>query len=121
MLPRFTSLAENDTLLKKEEITANNYLLLKQEIKNCLEGQYYTDKLLDTACEMAATSVNLWYQTISRSFIDKAHKRGLDVLVYTVNKPEEWKILQEINVDGFFTDFFAEANQFFGSPFKKKN
>lgn len=109
MLPRFASLAKNLNLLDKECSHPHLHLLIAEEIEACLAGKYYTDALLDTACDMNAKSVNLWYRTVSAQFIDKAHKRGLAVLVYTVNVPDEWQMLAQMGVDGIFTDFYAEA------------
>ena len=113
MLPRFASLADNLELLAKECADRQLRLLIGEEIEACLTGQYYTDALLDTACDMDATSINLWYRTVSAQFIDKAHQRGLKVLVYTVNTPYEWQMLARIGVDGIFTDFYAEAAPLF--------
>ncbi|WP_415713946.1 glycerophosphodiester phosphodiesterase [Maridesulfovibrio sp.] len=58
---------------------------------------------------MNATSVNLWYRTVSPEFVKKAHARKLAVFVYTANLPEEWKLLADMGVDGVFTDFYATA------------
>ncbi|WP_320173397.1 glycerophosphodiester phosphodiesterase family protein [Maridesulfovibrio sp.] len=109
MLPRFPALAENLVLLDKICEDQDIHSLLKQELKDCLDGRYYTDELLDTATAMNATSVNLWYRTIVPEFIEKAHARNLAVFVYTANQPEEWEALAKAGVDGIFTDFYAEA------------
>lgn len=113
MLPRFTSLADNLELLDKECSDPQLRLQIAEEIEACLTGQYYTDALLDTACDMNAKSVNLWYRTVSAQFIDKAHKRGLAVLVYTANTSDDWQMLARMNVDGIFTDYYAEAARLF--------
>lgn len=112
MLPRFTSLYDNEELMIQENVTEDSQFLLKNEIKACLAGQYYTDDLLNAACEMRATSVNLWFQTVNKDFVDKAHDRGLAVFVYTVNKPQDWQKLVEMGVDGFFTDYYTDASEF---------
>ncbi|GKT33264.1 glycerophosphodiester phosphodiesterase, partial [Aduncisulcus paluster] len=104
MLPRFPDLTENLVLLDKICEDQKIHSLLKQELKDCLNGRYYTDELLDNATAMNATSVNLWYRTIVPEFIEKAHARNLAVFVYTANQPEEWKALAEAGVDGIFTD-----------------
>ena len=83
--------------------------VLGEEIKACLAGAYYNDSLLDTAVAMKATSVNLWFQTVSADFIKKAHKRGLQVFVYTINNPEELLEAGEKGVDGIFTDYFIDS------------
>jgi glycerophosphoryl diester phosphodiesterase len=111
MLPRFSSLAENMELLKTECDDPKVSVLFGEEIKACLDGEYYTDELLDTARAMDATSVNLWYRTVTPKFIDKAHQKGLAVLVYTVNSAEELLAQAGIGVDGIFTDCYAQSAQ----------
>ncbi|WP_319550594.1 glycerophosphodiester phosphodiesterase [Desulfogranum marinum] len=113
MLPRFTSVGENLKLLDQECSSPQLHRLLAEEIEACLTGQYYTDELLNTACDMNAGSVNLWYHTVSAQFIEKAHKRELTVLVYTANTPDAWQMLSQMGVDGIFTDYYAEAARFF--------
>lgn len=112
MLPRYSSLDENLRLLKKECTDEPIRLFLEDEIKACLNGEYYTEQLLDEAVRLQAKSINLWYLTVGASFIVRAHERGLAVLVYTVNKPEDWKRLVDIHVDGFFTDYYRDAASF---------
>lgn len=108
MFPRFGSLPENLKLLEKECADPGVGAILAEQIIACLEGRYYTDALLDTACEMNAESVNLWYRSVTQEFIDKAHNRGLAVLVFTVNDPEELQALAYIGVDGIFTDYYLK-------------
>lgn len=111
MLPRFPVLADNLNFIEKACPDQELRQILTREIETCLEGGYYTDALLDAAVEMKATSVNLWYRTVSAEFIEKAHAQGLLVLVYTVNTAEEWREMQKMGIDGIFTDFHAEAKQ----------
>ncbi len=115
MFPRFGSLAENLALLDKECPDPRIAAILSEQIEACLEGRYYTDALLDAACEMQAESVNLWYRSLTQNFIDKAHSRGLAVLVFTVNAPEDLRMLERIGVDGIFTDYYLESASFLAS------
>ncbi len=109
MIPRFSSLAENVELLKKECTDPRIIEIVGKEIEACLAGKYYTDSLLDTACEMNAISVNLWFRSLTPTFIAKAHNRGLAVFVFTVNASEDLKMLKQRGVDGIFTDFYAQS------------
>lgn len=109
MLPRFVNLAENLALLDKECPDPQLRKLMAEEIETCLVGGYYNDELLDTACRMNAQSVNLWHQTVTQEFIDKAHSSGLAVLVYTANDPDELRALALMGVDGIFTDYYLES------------
>ena len=111
MAPRFTSLPENLKLIDQECSDPRLRSILADEIEACLDGKYYTDDLLDTACEMNAESVNLWYHSVTQQFVDKAHHKGLAVMVYTVNALDELQALTHIGVDGIFTDYYSEAAQ----------
>lgn len=42
---------------------------------------------------------------VDRRFVEDAHRRGLNVYVYTVNHPEDIARMQALGVDGVFTDF----------------
>ncbi len=54
--------------------------------------------------EIGAWSLNVKREYISREIVEDAHKRGIKILVYTVNLPEELSKLKELNVDGVFTN-----------------
>jgi glycerophosphoryl diester phosphodiesterase len=109
MMPRFGSLAENLELLERECADPRVRTFLAEEIEACLDGRYYTEELLDTACEMSAESVNLWHLTVTQEFVDKAHSKGLAVLLYTVNSPDELQALAHMGVDCIFTDYYSES------------
>jgi len=109
MFPRFGSFAENLELIEKECSDPRIAALLAEQIEACLGGRYYTDALLDAACEMKAESVNLWYLSLTQEFIDKAHSRGLAVQVFTVNSLDELQALAHMGVDGIFTDYYSES------------
>jgi glycerophosphoryl diester phosphodiesterase len=109
MMPHFGSLAENLELLERECADPRVRTFLAEEIEACLDGRYYTEELLDTACEMSAESVNLWHRTVTQEFVDKAHSKGLAVLLYTVNSPDELQALALMGVDGIFTDYYSES------------
>lgn len=57
------------------------------------------------AQRLGAWSVNLCNDSLNPAMVDDAHQRGLKVLVYTVNQPEQFKRLSAMGVDGIFTDF----------------
>lgn len=54
---------------------------------------------------LGAFSVNLSREFINSTFIHDAHNRGLKVLVYTVNEPDEIRRIREMGVDGIFSNF----------------
>jgi len=61
--------------------------------------------LVAFAEDFGAWSINQALDNVSESFVSNAHKRGIKVLVHTVNKTEDAELLKSMNVDGFFTDF----------------
>ena len=109
MLPRFPELSKNVALLEKLCPKGPIFDGLKGEIETCLSGGYYTEALLDEAVAMKAASVNVWFQTVTPAFVEEAHKRGLKILLYTINAKEDLLKAAEMGVDGIFTDFYSEA------------
>ena len=111
MLPKFDRLEKNLQLLKEQCPDVQIRSILADEISACLTGRYYTEDMLDTACNMNAVSVNLWFRSLSRDFVERAHDRGLLVLVYTVNDPDDLMAVARMGVDGIFTDYYAQASR----------
>lgn len=54
---------------------------------------------------MGATYFNVCAAFISQAMVDDAHRRGLQVLVYTVNLPEDIAYIKSLGVDGIFSNF----------------
>ena len=44
-------------------------------------------------------------ESVHQAIVDEAHARGYQLLVYTVNDPEDLRRLAGYGVDGFFSDF----------------
>ena len=61
--------------------------------------------LAQFAQEMGAYAVNPWIVTLTEAFVQDAHARGLQVLVYTVNDPEDIERMRCWQVDGIFTNY----------------
>jgi glycerophosphoryl diester phosphodiesterase len=61
-------------------------------------------RLAAFAEELHAWSVHIDVGFVSQEFIDDAHNRGLKVFVYTVDEPEDIRLMQEYGVDGIFTN-----------------
>lgn len=57
------------------------------------------------AKKINASSVNLCVEFINQSFVDDAHKRGLEVYVWTVNDPDDIARMKKLNIDGLFSNF----------------
>lgn len=54
---------------------------------------------------VGAYSVNPSLEFVDEAFVSDAHARGLKVLVFTANRPDEIATLFELGVDGIFSDF----------------
>jgi glycerophosphoryl diester phosphodiesterase len=112
MIPK-TSNLEKCILYYKSVIEDKEILaIIINEVTKCLTGNYYTDTLIEEAIKMKAYSVNLWSLTVDGSFIEKCHKKGLKVLLYTVNNPEELEVMKKIQPDGIFTDDWASTSRY---------
>ncbi len=115
MLPFDPCLDKSIALINEKVKSKSDRTILIDEIKKALNGSYYTDQLIQKALEMNAVSLNLWYQTVTKEFIDKVHENGLKVLVFTVNKKEDIKNVLNLNVDGFFTDYYLQTKEYLES------
>lgn len=52
-----------------------------------------------------STYISPNYTIVDKKFINKCHRRDIEILCYTVNTMEEYKTLLNLKVDGIFTDF----------------
>jgi glycerophosphoryl diester phosphodiesterase len=59
---------------------------------------------LERAHAVAACAVNLWSGLATLEAVDTAHAAGLAVNVYTVDRPDEMRVLIARGVDGIFTN-----------------
>ncbi|MBW7996956.1 MAG: glycerophosphodiester phosphodiesterase, partial [Candidatus Glassbacteria bacterium] len=60
---------------------------------------------IDIAHGLGAWSVNLNKKTVSAEVVERCHREGLPVLVYTVNDPDEITRIKALGVDGIFCDY----------------
>ncbi len=113
MIPHSADINECYARYEAEIQDIQTLSIIKDEVQKILSGAYYTDSIIETALKMKAVSINLWYESLvhNPSIIQKAHDNNLKVLVYTVNKVEDFKKLIEMNVDGVFTDFYTKAKE----------
>ena len=59
----------------------------------------------DFARRLDCYSVHADVEYVDKLFVDDAHRHGLKVFVYTVNRPEDIERMAGIGVDGVFTDY----------------
>ena len=60
--------------------------------------------LAQFADELGAWSLNCDVDFVDQSLVADAHRRGLKVLVYTVDYLEDYEMLASMGVDGIFTN-----------------
>jgi glycerophosphoryl diester phosphodiesterase len=60
---------------------------------------------LDLAQRLDAWAINISRKIVGAEVVAAAHERGFEVLVYTVNDPDEMTGFAAIGVDGIFTDY----------------
>lgn len=63
------------------------------------------------AHRLGAVSVHCDRGFVDTALVEDAHQRGLACYVYTVNDAREAKRLQQLGVDGIFTNYPAEARR----------
>jgi len=56
------------------------------------------------AAQLDAWSVHIDVDFVTQEFVDDAHQRGLKVFVFTVDEPDDMRDLNEMGVDGIFTN-----------------
>lgn len=72
------------------------------------------------AQKLGAYSVHQNIEFVNREFIDDAHGRNLKVFVYTVNHPEDIAKMDDLGVDGVFTNFPDRVLSYLGSKSGRK-
>ena len=55
--------------------------------------------------KVGASFVGLCMEFINQEFVDDAHKRGLEVFVWTVNDLDDIQKIKDLGVDGIFSNF----------------
>lgn len=66
-------------------------------------------ELAATATQLGAAAVGFDQDFADPALIKDAHRRGLKVLVYTVNQTDDIAPLKKLGVDGIFTDYPERA------------
>jgi glycerophosphoryl diester phosphodiesterase len=54
---------------------------------------------------LGAWSANVALEFVDRRLVEDAHARGLKVLVYTVNEPDDIEAMDRLGVDAIFSDY----------------
>jgi len=62
------------------------------------------------AADLGAKFLNCSVDFVNQKFVDDAHARGLEVLVYTVNHPDDFARMKALGVDGVFSNYPDRGN-----------
>ncbi len=103
-------ISKSDISLDKVIVSSFNHHWLK-EIKRhwpevclgALTATYSLDVTFD-AKGLNARNIHVALDIVSEAFIEEAHSAGFIVLVYTVDEPEDMKMLKSWGADGIFTN-----------------
>lgn len=63
--------------------------------------------MLQAAIELRATSVNPRYDMVRPALVERAHRAGLKVLVWTIDKAARMRQMMAMGVDGIMTNYPA--------------
>ena len=63
------------------------------------------ENVVVVAVGLGAYSVHVSLEFIDRELVEAAHLRGLRVFVFTVNDPDDIRCMEELGVDGVFTNY----------------
>lgn len=63
------------------------------------------DDFWDLANSLKVASVNIDLASVDRDFVQRGHRNGMRVMVYTVNSEHEFKRMKSLKVDAIFTDY----------------
>jgi glycerophosphoryl diester phosphodiesterase len=88
----------------------NHRLLLEVTLRNSkiLIGALFEKITKETARfaeEMGAFSIHLHRRAVTAEFVTEAHRRGMKVFVYTVNRSEGVRRMKGYGVDGVYTNY----------------
>lgn len=111
MLPKTTDIKKIEKDLDLLEENNEIKTIVLDEVKRCLNGEYYKKDLILEAKKLNAYSVNLWYKTLKKEDVEEIHKNSLKVFVYTINNQKEIDNVKQMGVDGVFTDFYQDYKE----------
>lgn len=55
--------------------------------------------------ELKAVAINPWWKTLTKENVHQIHNEGFKIYTYTVNEPNDIKLVTELGVDGIFCNF----------------
>ncbi|MDX9785535.1 MAG: glycerophosphodiester phosphodiesterase family protein [Desulfobacterales bacterium] len=93
-------------------IVSSFHHALLAEVKRC-DSKILIGVLLEKMCgdevraaeRMGAYSIHISQKRVDEAFVMEAHRLGMRVFVYTVNRADEVRQMKKLGVDGVFTNY----------------
>lgn len=107
-----------ETYVKEKSWSYNNFLIssfnhyelkkfnkLNPKVKTGVLTEKISKGVVKFAEKINAYSINISIEFINKEFVQDAHKRGMNLFVWTVNNADDIERMKQLNVDGIFSDF----------------
>lgn len=117
LVPKVIDLLKEEGFIKEVILSSFNYSFIEETKR--LEPQVITGLLFATpAQEREGLPYWKWldlilprYNLVSEDLVERAHSKGLKVIAWTVDKPEEIRRLIDLGVDGIASNYPALLTQ----------
>jgi glycerophosphoryl diester phosphodiesterase len=103
MLVKFNKL-KSATVQSFDERTLIAIKKIDPEVKTVILNENPWNNSIQQALRIGASVVSPYFKFVSKKYVDRAHKNGLQVIPWTPNTESEWKKLMSLEVDGIITD-----------------
>ena len=60
--------------------------------------------------KLKAVAINPWWKTLTKENVELIQEEGFKIYTYTVNEPDDIKMVTELGVDGIFCNFPERLN-----------
>ena len=60
--------------------------------------------------KLKAVAINPWWKMLTKENVELIHEEGFKIYTYTVNEPDDIKMVTELGVDGIFCNFPERLN-----------
>jgi glycerophosphoryl diester phosphodiesterase len=82
-----------------------NFYNVNKKVRIGVLFERFPDKYFQKAALVNAYSINFPLTKVTKKYVEKAHKQGLKVLVWTVNTKKDIAKMKKLKVDGIFCNF----------------
>ena len=69
-----------------------------------LYSEAYGIDIIEYCIKNSFDAVHPYFKSVDKAFVDKAHKNGIEVNVWTVNNIEDIRLMKEYGVDSIISD-----------------